>query len=141
MEANIGVLKANFESDVEALNQAKGEKDLEEDTKKRNKREIIAIRNKTGSAKLEKLVKEEEQDKLHENKNKNEQLGIERKRKIMEENMALLKDKFESEVEALSQVKVENDLKEVTKERNKREVIDLRNKTNGSPAKSKSRNK
>ena len=69
----------------------------------------------TGSAKLEHTLKVEEENKLRENKIKNEKSEIERKRKIMEENIAVLKAKFESEVEALIQTKVENNLKEETK--------------------------
>jgi circadian clock protein KaiC len=95
----------------------------------------------TGSAKLEQTIKEEEQDKLRENKNKNEKSEIERKRKIMEEDIALLKAKFKSEGDALNRTKVENNLKEETKKKNEGEIIDLRNKVKSSSEKSKSRNK
>jgi circadian clock protein KaiC len=94
----------------------------------------------TGSAKLEHTLKVHEEDKLRENKIKNEKREIERKRKIMEENIAVLREKFESEIEALIQTKVENNLKEETKKRDKTEIMDLRNKIKSSSEKVKVRN-
>jgi len=94
----------------------------------------------TGSAKLEHTLKIQEEDKLRENKIKNEKREIARKRKIMEENIAVLREKFESDIESLIQTKVENNLKEESKKRDKTEIIDLRNKNRGSTEKLKIRN-
>ena len=94
----------------------------------------------TGSAKLEHTLKIQEEDKLRENKIKNEKREIERKRKIMEESIAVLREKFESDIELLIQTKVENNLKEESKKRDKTEIIDLRNKNRGSIEKLKVRN-
>ena len=94
----------------------------------------------TGSAKLEHTLKAQEEDKLRENKIKNEKREIARKRKIMEENIAVLREKFESDIESLIQTKVENNLKEESKKRDKTEIIDLRNKNRGSTEKLKIRN-
>lgn len=95
----------------------------------------------TGSAKLEYTLKEEEQKMLRENKQKNEKSEIERKRKTMEENIAMLKLQFESEAEALRQSGVENDIVKEKQKSNIKEISDLRNKTNSSSEKSKGRNK
>ena len=94
----------------------------------------------TGSAKLEHTLKIQEEDKLLENKIKNEKREIERKRKIMEESIAVLREKFESDIESLIQTKVENNLKEESKKRDKTEIIELRNKNRSSIEKSKVRN-
>lgn len=95
----------------------------------------------TGSAKLENTLKEEDQKALLANKIKSENDEIERKRKMLEENIALLRAQFESEADALSQTRAENDIREKTKERNKIEIIGLRDKTRSSAEKSKNRNK
>jgi circadian clock protein KaiC len=94
----------------------------------------------TGSAKLEHTLKIQEEDKLRENKIKNEKREIERKRKIMEESIAVLREKFESDIETLIQTKVENNLKEESKKRDKTEIIDQRNKNRSSIEKLKVRN-
>ncbi|MEJ7737257.1 MAG: circadian clock protein KaiC [Chitinophagaceae bacterium] len=95
----------------------------------------------TGSAKLEHTLQEEEQGTLRENTIKNENSEIIRKRIMMEENIALLKAKFESDVEALTQTKIENDLREQTKKKRMKEILALRNKTRSSEEKGKNRNK
>jgi circadian clock protein KaiC len=94
----------------------------------------------TGSAKLEHTLKVEEENKLREIKIQNDKREIERKREIMEENIAILKAKFESDVQSLIQTKIENNAKEETKRRDKMEITDLRNKIRSSVEKSKVRN-
>ena len=95
----------------------------------------------TGSAKLEHTLQKEEQHKLLQNEIKGRTSEIERKRKMMEENIALLKTKFESEVAILNEIKVESDLVAESLESDKLEVTDLRNKIRSSSEKSKNRNK
>jgi len=95
----------------------------------------------TGSAKLEHTLQKEEQRKLLQNDIKGRKSEIERKRKVMEENIALLKTNLESEVAVLNQIKVEGELLAKSNERDKLEITDLRNKIRSSSEKSKSRNK
>ena len=76
----------------------------------------------TGSSKLEHTLKVEEEHKLQEIKLKNEKNEIERKRKIMEKNIAMLKVKFESDAAALNHTKVETYLKENGKKMDKSDV-------------------
>ncbi len=64
----------------------------------------------TGSAKLEHTLKEEEQNKLLEYKINNDQKEIERKRKVLEESITLMKIELESTIETLNTTKIENDL-------------------------------
>ena len=94
----------------------------------------------TGSAKLEHTLKVEKENKLSEIKIKDEKREIQRKREILQENIAVLKAKFESEVQALIQTKIENNAKEVTNKKDKTEIPDLRNKIRSSTEKSKVRN-
>jgi len=95
----------------------------------------------TGSAKLEHTLQKEEQHKLFQSDIKSRASEIERKRKMMEENIALLKTNFESEVSILNEIRVEGDLLAKSNERDKLEITDLRNKTRSSSEKSKTRNK
>ncbi len=95
----------------------------------------------TGSAKLEHTLQKEEEHKLLQNDIKSRKSEIERKRKMMEENIALLKNRFDAEVAILNEIKVEDDLLAKTRESNKLEITDLRNKIRSSSEKSKSRNK
>lgn len=94
----------------------------------------------TGSAKLENTLKQEQDDKLLEIKIKNEKSEIQRKRKILEENIAMLKAKFESDIAVLTQTKVETDLIIESKKKDQTEIIDLRNKIRSSVEKSKIKN-
>ena len=57
------------------------------------------------------------------------------------ENIAMLKIKFESEIEALRQTEVENNIIQQKQKENLKEISGLRNKTNSSVEKSKGRNK
>jgi len=95
----------------------------------------------TGSAKLEHTLQKEEQNKLFKNEIKTRNSEIERKRKMMEENIALLKTNFESEVAILNEIEIEGDLLAESKEKDKLEITELRNKIRSSSEKSKSRNK
>jgi circadian clock protein KaiC len=95
----------------------------------------------TGSAKLEHTLQKEEQYKLRQNEIKGRKSEIERKRKTMEENIAILKTNFESEMAILNEIKGESDLLAESEERDKLEITDLRNKIRSSSEKSKSRNK
>jgi circadian clock protein KaiC len=95
----------------------------------------------TGSAKLEHTLQKEEQHKILQNEIRSMKSEIERKRKMMEENIALLRTKFESEVAILNEIKVESDLVAENTESDKVEITDLRNKIRSSSEKSKNRNK
>jgi len=94
----------------------------------------------TGSAKLEQTLKEEVAGRLLQNKITSDNSEIERKRKELEERVALLRDQFESEARALSQTGIENGYKEKSLKKNKNEIINLRNKIKSSTEKSKVRN-
>jgi circadian clock protein KaiC len=91
----------------------------------------------TGSAKLEHSLKEEEQDILRENKIKNDMFEIERRRKIMQERIALLMLNLESEIEALNVTKSEDEVKLKIKKRSMKEITDLRDKIQNSPENTK----
>ena len=93
----------------------------------------------TGTAKLENTHLEEEHQKLLEYEFKIKNMEIERKRKIMEEKIALLESKFESEVQELKQAIVDNDLKEKALERNELALLNLRNKVGDSIVKTNGR--
>jgi circadian clock protein KaiC len=95
----------------------------------------------TGSAKLEHTLQKEEQHKLLQNEIKGRKSEIEKKRKVLKENIALLKTNFESEVAISNEIKVADDLLAAGNERDKLEITDLRNKIRSSSEKSKSRNK
>jgi len=95
----------------------------------------------TGSAKLEHTLQKEEQQKIFQSDIKSKTSEIERKRKMMEDNIALLKTNFESEVSILNEIRVEGDLLAKSNERDKLEITNLRNKIRSSSEKSKSRNK
>ncbi len=53
---------------------------------------------------------------------------IERRRKIMQERIALLMINLESEIEALNVTKSEDEVKHKIKKRSKKEITDLRDK-------------
>ena len=95
----------------------------------------------TGTSKLEEKLKEEQERKLFEKKIKIREQEIEKKREIMENNISLLKTEFDSEVEILNQVKIENNLKSESVKTGQKEVTDLRNNVRSSDEKSKNRNK
>jgi circadian clock protein KaiC len=95
----------------------------------------------TGSSKLEYILKEEGRSKLLEDEIKYKKSEMGRKHKKMSENIASLKTKFESDIASLNQNNIKNGQKEETWEKNKTEMIGLRNKTRSSSEKSKSRNK
>ncbi|HMH33034.1 MAG TPA: circadian clock protein KaiC [Puia sp.] len=95
----------------------------------------------TGSAKLENTLREEERNVLLRAKIKRDTAELEEKRKILEENITLLKEKFQSETEGLRQMNADNELKSRTDQKNRMEISELRNKTMSSKEKSKRRNK
>jgi len=94
----------------------------------------------TGSAKLENTLRREEQDKLLANEIKGREREIQRKRMVMEEDISVLEARFASEVATLNETNVENELKVKIKEKDKQEIIDLRNRHKSSTGKLKSRN-
>ncbi len=57
---------------------------------------------------------------------------IERRRKIMQERIALLMINLESEIEALNVTKSEDEVKHKIKKRSKKEITDLRDKIQSS---------
>jgi circadian clock protein KaiC len=85
----------------------------------------------TGSAKLENTQSEKEKSKIQEQELDIERYKIEVKRKIMEEQIAQLERKFESEVQTLKQAIIENEIKEKTIEQNELEIINLRSRMGG----------
>jgi circadian clock protein KaiC len=95
----------------------------------------------TGSAKLEHTLRKEEEDKLHENRIKNQKSEISKKRKMLGGETTLLKAELESEIEDLNMSSAEYDLKKETETKNETEVINLRTRTRSSSEKSKGRNK
>jgi circadian clock protein KaiC len=95
----------------------------------------------TGTSKLEETLREEQEKQLFEKKIKIREQEIEIKRAIMEKNISLLKTEFNAEVEILSQVKIERNLKNESLETGQKEITDLRNNIKSSEEKSKNRNK
>ena len=95
----------------------------------------------TGSAKLQHTLKVELEDKLRLNNLKNEKSQMERKRKTMRENIAQIKDTFETDLAEFNQTAVDRELKEEIQKKNKSEINDLRTRTKSSSEKSKNRNK
>ena len=95
----------------------------------------------TGTSKLEETLKEEQARILFEKNVRIREQEIERKREILENSISLLKTAFDAEVEVLSQVKSENDLKSEHIKLGQQEIADLRNNVKSSEEKSKSRNK
>jgi circadian clock protein KaiC len=95
----------------------------------------------TGTSKLEETLREEQERKLFDKKIKIREQEIEIKREIMENNILLLKTEFNAEVEILSQVKIERNLKNESLETGQKEIADLRNNIKSSEEKSKNRNK
>ena len=95
----------------------------------------------TGTSKLEETLREEQERKLFDKKIKIREQEIEIKREIMENNILLLKTEFNAEVEILSQVKIERNLKNESLETGQKEIADLRNNIKSSEGKSKNRNK
>ena len=85
----------------------------------------------TGSAKLEHAYQEAEERRLQESRLRKTNVEIQKKRELLEENIALLKRNYESEIDALNQIKLEENLKEEIKGKKKSEVINARNKSNG----------
>lgn len=95
----------------------------------------------TGSAKLEFTLKEEDEAMLLQRRISDEKREIERKRRIMEENIVVLRSQFASDEAALNKTAVERDLIEKTAQKNKKEIVALRNKRHSSIEKSKAKNK
>ncbi|MGZ5189958.1 MAG: ATPase domain-containing protein, partial [Flavisolibacter sp.] len=95
----------------------------------------------TGSAKLQHTLNVELEDKLRLNKLKNEKTQMERKRRLMRENIAQIKDKFDIDMAEFNQNKVSEESIEAFQKKNNKEINELRTRTRSSSEKSKNRNK
>jgi circadian clock protein KaiC len=95
----------------------------------------------TGSAKFEHFLGEKEKDRMLSNKSRDDKNDIERNRKKMEEDITLLKSQFNAESGTVNQDNTTNELNKHMREKDKMEIIGLRNKSKRWTEKAKSINK
>ncbi|MEO5995378.1 MAG: circadian clock protein KaiC [Chitinophagaceae bacterium] len=94
----------------------------------------------TGSSKLEQTLKREGENNLYQQKLKNNEKEMERKRRIMEEDINVIKDKFKFDQDLLNQCQIDKDSREEIKNMNEEEIKALRNQIMSSKQKLKHRN-